>query len=64
MRSTVPSQNVIKVGKITKEEKGGCPHPGEWPGLLAGAFPELFCLFCQPQPSTIRPQPSELFYLF
>ena len=42
---------MIKVGKFTKQEKGGCPHPGQWPGLLAGAFPELFRLFCQPRPA-------------
>ena len=38
--------------------KGGCPRPGQWPGhgrgrpgVLAGAFPELFHLFCQPRPA-------------
>ena len=37
---------------------GGCLRPGQWPGhgrgrpeLLAGAFPELFHLFCRPRPA-------------
>ena len=41
----LPLPNVIKVGKFTKQERGGCPRPGQWPGQAGGTGQGIYRTF-------------------